>query len=70
MRVNVDITQEQYAAFREFARSYNVSVSDILSSFVADLSGVRSNGSDERLFAREYFQRTDLSWMYRKGRSK
>lgn len=57
-RLNVDIDEEQYEELKEIARNYEVSVADILGAFVADLTCIKSNGSDERELAREYLERT------------
>jgi hypothetical protein len=65
MRLTVDITQVQYDALEQFANTYNITISDILSNYIADLVQINSNGSDERELARRYFERTELSWMYR-----
>jgi hypothetical protein len=65
MRIKVDISEEQHKALKLFAEQHNVSVSDILSNYIADLTCINSNGSDERDMASSYFQRTHLSWMYK-----
>lgn len=57
-RVNVDINDEQYERLKEIAHEYDVSVATILGAFVADLTGINSNGSDEREYAWQYLERT------------
>lgn len=65
MRIKVEISKDQYDALKLLAEQHNVSVSDILSNYVADLTCINSNGSDERDYASQYFQRTHLSWLYK-----
>jgi len=62
-RLNVDIDDQVYEALKEIAEDRNVTVAQILGNYANDLTGINSNGSDERLFARQYFERTWLSWM-------
>jgi hypothetical protein len=62
MRLTVDITKEEYNDLKELAKECNVTVSDIISNYVYDLVG-SGNGSDERDFARRYFERTWVSWL-------
>ncbi|MDW0112186.1 hypothetical protein QT711_03245 [Sporosarcina saromensis] len=65
-RLTVEINEEQYKALQQFAGAYNITISQILGSYVADLVEIDSNGSDEREFCKQYFDRTYLSWMYLK----
>lgn len=64
MRVTVDISREDYEQFRTFLGTVSYwcdkpSVAQVLGQFVADLAATEhSAGSDERSFAREYFDRT------------
>ena len=58
--LKVDIDDEQYAALKYIADKNECSVADILGAYVSDLTQIRSNGSDEREFARTYFERTHL----------
>lgn len=60
-RITVTLTDDQYAALQERSKNYGVSVDDILSNYVADLTCIHSNGSDERDRASSYFQRTWLA---------
>lgn len=60
-RLTVNIDNEQYEALLAFAAVYNCSVADILGNYVADLTEINSNGSDEREMANAYFQRTHLA---------
>lgn len=64
-RLNVAIDDEQYAALKEIASTNGCTVADILGAYVADLTQIQSNGSDERDMARAYFERTYLftGWM-------
>lgn len=63
-RLNLDITEEEYAELKVLAKESNVSVSDIISTYVHDLvCSNRSGGSDERLFASDYFNRSWVSWL-------
>ena len=62
-RLNVAIGEEEYQALKEFAKYYEVSIAEILGYYVQDLVQINSHGSDERDYARQYFQRTELSWM-------
>jgi len=64
-RLSVNIDDEQYAALKKIAETNDCTVADILGAYVADLTQVHSNGSDEREFARSYFERTHLytGWM-------
>jgi hypothetical protein len=57
-RLKVNINDEQYQRLQEIAKDYDVSVAEILGAFTADLTGVNSNGSDERSFAWRYLERT------------
>ena len=61
-RLNVAIGDEEYQALKELAERKNVTVAEILGNYVQDLTGINSNGSDERAFAKSYFDRTWLSW--------
>ncbi|WP_203246310.1 hypothetical protein [Sporosarcina beigongshangi] len=63
-RLTVDITEQQYKELENFAQRRNVTIAQILGNYVGDLIGIEENGSDERIFARQYFDRTHLSWMY------
>jgi len=62
-RLNVAIGEEEYEALRVLALEKNVTVADILGNYVQDLTGIKSNGSDERMYARQYFERSWVSWM-------
>ena len=62
-RLSVDIGEEEYAALKELAESRKVTVADILGNYVRDLTAINSNGSDERMFARQYFERSWVSWL-------
>ncbi|WP_404403857.1 hypothetical protein [Jeotgalibacillus malaysiensis] len=65
-RISVDINEEEYERLKEIADEHNVKVSLILGYYVRDLvCSARSNGSDERQYAQDYFQRTNLSWMFK-----
>ncbi|WP_313804752.1 hypothetical protein [Cytobacillus sp.] len=57
-RLNVDINEEQYEELKEIAKEHDVNIATLLGAFVADLSGILSNGSDERDYARQYLDRT------------
>lgn len=57
-RLSVDIDDDQYDRLKEIAQEYDVSVATILGAFAADLTGIRSNGSDERDYAWQYLERT------------
>ena len=63
-RLNVDIGEEEYALLKDFAAEHNVSVAEILGNYVQDLVQCNSNGSDERMYARQYFDRTWLAWRH------
>ncbi|WP_391116016.1 hypothetical protein [Psychrobacillus sp. L3] len=63
-RLNVEINDVQFKALKEFAKRYNCSIADVLGNYIADLTQIESNGSDERILAREYFQRTHLAFQY------
>ena len=62
-RLNVAIGEEEYQALKELAESRNVSVAEILGNYVKDLTEIHSNGSDERMYARQYFERSWVSWL-------
>ena len=62
-RLNVDIDDEVYEARKALAEEKNVTVAQILGNYANDLTGIHSNGSDERMYAEQYFNRTWLSWM-------
>lgn len=61
-RLSIDLTDLQLLRLKAFADEYDITVNDILSNYIADLVKVHSNGSDERLMAEDYFQRTHLAW--------
>lgn len=63
-RLNVDIGEEEYQLLKEFASEHNVTVSEILGNYVQDLIQFNSNGSDERMYATQYFERTWLAWKH------
>lgn len=64
MRISIDLNKEEYQELKDLAKECNVTVSDIVSNYLHDLLGSdRSNGSDERLFATQYFQRSWVSWL-------
>lgn len=63
-RLTVEINEEQFKELADFAERRNITVAQILGNYVADLTRIDSNGSDEREFARTYFERTHLAWMY------
>lgn len=61
-RLTVTLTDMQYQDLIEKALEHKVTVDQILSNYVADLTQIHSNGSDERMYAEQYFERTWLSW--------
>ncbi|OPA76719.1 hypothetical protein BVG16_16240 [Paenibacillus selenitireducens] len=60
-RITVTMTDKQLSMLQERAKDCNVSVDDILSNYIADLTCTHSNGSDERDRASSYFERTWLA---------
>lgn len=51
----------------EKAEGVGLTVAGLLESFIGDLvDGTYSNGSDERMYANEWFNRCGFSWMYEK----
>lgn len=64
MRVTVDIDQEEYSELKRFAKQYKCTPAEIIGNFCHDLLGTANstNGSDERDYARRYFDRTYMSW--------
>lgn len=60
-RLSITLTDDQYKALQERADDCHVSVDDILSNYIADLTRIHSNGSDEREIANDYFRRTWLA---------
>lgn len=63
-RLTVNINEEQYQALLVFAEMYEWSVAEVLGNYIADLTGVHSNGSDERQMAADYFSRTHLAYQW------
>lgn len=57
-RLNAAINEEQYERLKEIAVEYDVTPAQIIGAFVADLTGINSNGSDERDYAWRYLERT------------
>ncbi|MDF2650004.1 MAG: hypothetical protein K0Q73_5809 [Paenibacillus sp.] len=64
-RLTITLTDAQLAGIQSVAEAHNVSVDEILANYIADLTRIHSNGSDERERARDYFERTHLSWAYK-----
>ena len=56
--ISFKIPESEYCGMRQIAAQQGVTVSDLLSAFVADATGSsRSGGSDERVLADEYIER-------------
>ena len=61
-RLSIHIDEEEYQALKELAEDRKVTVSDVLANYIRDLTGVNSNGSDERMYAQQYFARSWVSY--------
>lgn len=59
MRININITKEEYEYLYITADSHGTTVNGLLSQFIADLTASdRSGGSDERCLASEWLSRS------------
>jgi hypothetical protein len=79
-RIKTRITLTLPAEFIELCEADNVTPEMVLRGFIADLceivswadhpraDGYCSNGSDERLYAREYYERAGYSWLFKPRR--
>jgi hypothetical protein len=79
-RIKTRITLTLPAEFIELCEANNVTPELVLRGFIADLceivnwadqpraDGYASNGSDERLYAREYYERAGYSWLFKPRR--
>jgi hypothetical protein len=76
-RKKTRITLELPAEFIELCQADNVPPEVVLRGFIADLAeivswadtprtdGYRSNGSDERRYAMEYYERVGYPWLFK-----
>ena len=56
--IKVNLSDKDYKNLKEYARSYNISLSQLIEAFIKDLvSSDESNGSDERRIANEWYGR-------------
>jgi len=56
-KFSLEITDEQYKRLHETAREYNITASQLLSSFIGDLVDYHRNGSDEKELAEAWVER-------------
>lgn len=71
MKVEVELTAEEWSWLQRFCEEWEANYgrkltpAQILANFVADFTGSsRSNGSDERDLADQWFKRTHLAMEY------
>ncbi|MCT4564986.1 MAG: molecular chaperone GrpE [Maledivibacter sp.] len=64
---NLNLSDADVKRIFKKAGACNITVEYLLESFIGDLiSGTYSNGSDERMYAENWFERCGFSWMYNK----
>lgn len=64
---NLNLSDADMKRIFEKASTCNITVEYLLESFIGDLIyGTYSNGSDERMYAENWFERCGFSWMYEK----
>lgn len=65
--IAIKLSDADTVRITEKAEGVGLTVAELLESFIGDLvSGTYSNGSDERMYADEWFNRCGFSWMYEK----
>lgn len=66
--ITLSLSDADCLRIAEFAGMHNTTVSNILEEFIGNLiDGTYSSGSDERMLASQYFERTGTSWMFDKS---
>jgi len=61
--IQLNLSEADCKRITEKAFSCGLTVSDLLESFIGDLvTGTYSNGSDERMYANQWFDRCGFSW--------
>lgn len=56
--IKVNLSDKDYKILKEYARNYNISLSQLIEAFIKDLVfSDESNGSDERRIANEWYNR-------------
>ncbi len=62
--ISLNLSDADVKRLCEKAGSVGFAVSELLESFIGDLvDGTYTNGSDERMYANEWFERCGFSWM-------
>ncbi len=62
--ISLNLSDADVKRLCEKAGSVGLAVSELLESFIGDLvDGTYINGSDERMYANEWFERCGFSWM-------
>ncbi len=62
--ISLNLSDADVKRLCEKAGSVGLAVSELLESFIGDLvDGTYTNGSDERMYANEWFERCGFSWM-------
>ncbi|MDY5929873.1 MAG: hypothetical protein SPJ27_07555 [Candidatus Onthovivens sp.] len=56
--IKVNLSDKDYNILKEYAKKYNISLSQLIEAFIKDLVfSDESNGSDERRIANEWYDR-------------
>lgn len=60
------LTDSDCRTLSAFCGRHDITIETLLENFISDLiAGSCTNGSDERMYAREYFERTWMSYLYK-----
>ena len=62
-KVAINLSDNDCIRISKLCGVHNISIETLLENFIGDLvAGTYSNGSDERMYAKLYFNRTWMSW--------
>lgn len=61
--IRIKVKESSLVELQDLEKWYGVNFRDIIRDFIEDLTGTPGNGSDERMYAKQWFSRRGYSFL-------